>query len=162
MPLAEPYTIAYETVDKAANVFLRIDTGRFRGYGCAAPDLPVTGETPEDTLALLEGDVAAALAGLDPLRPADVMDRLRRLLKDRPSAAAAVDMALCDILGKTAGLPLWRLLGGFRGRIRTSVTIGILPVDETVARALAFTGQGFQCLKLKGGLDRRCWTPSGC
>ncbi len=153
MPLAEPYTIAYETIDKAANIFLEIDTGRFRGCGCAAPDLAVTGETPEATLALLEGDVAAALAGLDPLRPAAVMHKLRDLLADRPSAAAAVDMALWDVVGHKAGLPLWRLFGGFRRRIRTSVTVGILPVDETVARSQAYVGQGFQCLKLKGGLD---------
>jgi L-alanine-DL-glutamate epimerase-like enolase superfamily enzyme len=45
------------------------------------------------------------------------------------------------------------MFGGYRRRILTSVTIGILPVDETVARARDFIGQGFQCLKLKGGLD---------
>jgi L-alanine-DL-glutamate epimerase-like enolase superfamily enzyme len=153
MPLAEPYTIAYETVDTAANIFVVLDTGRFRGCGCAAPDLPVTGESPGDTLALLSGDVATALVGMDPLRPAAVLHRLRALLDDRPSARAAVDMALWDIMGQAAGLPLWRLLGGFRRRIRTSVTVGILPTDETVARAREFIAQGFQTLKIKGGLD---------
>jgi L-alanine-DL-glutamate epimerase-like enolase superfamily enzyme len=33
------------------------------------------------------------------------------------------------------------------------VTIGIYPAQETVERALAFLGQGFRTLKLKGGAD---------
>jgi L-alanine-DL-glutamate epimerase-like enolase superfamily enzyme len=153
MPLAEPYTIAYETVDRAANIFIVLDTGRFRGCGCAAPDEPVTGETPAATLEILEGEVAAALVGKDPLRPAAVLDKLLPLLKERPSARAAVDMALWDLVGHAAGLPLWRIFGGYRRRILTSVTIGILPVAETVGRAQDYVARGFQCLKLKGGLD---------
>jgi len=153
MPLAEPYTIAYETVDSASNIFIVLDSGKFRGCGCAAPDEPVTGETPEATLDLLAGEVTAGLMGRDPLRPAALLDKLLPLLQERPSARAAVDMALWDLVGHVAGLPLWRLFGGYRRKIRTSITIGILPLDETVIRAREFVAQGFQCLKLKGGLD---------
>jgi L-alanine-DL-glutamate epimerase-like enolase superfamily enzyme len=153
MPLAEPYSIAYETVDHATNVLLRLDTGRHVGWGCAAPDEPVTGETAASTVDVLQGEVGAALVGQDPLRPAAILEKVAPLLGDRPSALAAVDMALWDLMGQAAGLPLWRLFGGYRTRIRTSVTLGILPADETVERARAFVGQGFRCLKLKGGLD---------
>ncbi len=154
MRLGEPYTIAYETVSEASNVFLRLETSRgISGYGCAAPDSHVTGETVGTVLRAMNDVVLPGIKGSDPLRPAMILERLRRNLQRQPSVLAAVDMALCDILGKVANLPLWRLLGGYRDRIKTSVTIGIMPESETVARALEWVRQGFRSLKLKGGVD---------
>ena len=153
LKLSEPYTIAYETVESAANVFLRIETNRgFEGYGCAAPDPVVTGEDSESVHRVLGEVVPALVRGSDPLRSALLLQRLAKPLKEHPSALAAVDMALHDILGKAAGLPLWKLLGGFRDRIPTSVTIGVLPEGETIDRARDWVRQGFKHLKLKGGI----------
>jgi L-alanine-DL-glutamate epimerase-like enolase superfamily enzyme len=154
LELSEPYSIAYETVESATNVFLRIETNRgVEGYGCAAPDPVVTGENSDTVHRVLMEIVLPLVRGSDPLRSALLLQRLANPLKEHPSALAAVDMALHDILGKAAGLPLWKLLGGFRDRIPTSVTIGILPVDETVERARAWVGQGYKHLKIKGGIQ---------
>ncbi|MCC6746017.1 MAG: dipeptide epimerase [Deltaproteobacteria bacterium] len=154
MRLAEPYTIAYDTFDSATNVFARLETDRGPvGYGCAAPDLHVTGETPESVLRAADQVIGPAIKGSDPLRIAMLLERVRGAVPNQPTALALLDLALHDLLGKVAGQPLWKLLGGFRDRIRTSVTVGILGESETVARARAFVGQGFKCLKLKGGLD---------
>jgi L-alanine-DL-glutamate epimerase-like enolase superfamily enzyme len=154
MKLAEPYSIAYETVETATNVFVRIETNtNLAGLGCAAPDKEVTGETPDGVTRAL-GEVArSSLKGSDPLRPAMLMERLKRSLAAQPSARAAVDMALYDLQGKAAGLPVWKLLGGYRSRIKTSVTIGILPERATVEAATDLVTRGFRCLKLKGGRD---------
>lgn len=154
MELTEPYTIAYETVTTATNIFLRLETSTgIIGYGCAAPDPEVTGETAGQTLDIIDPVLAPALKGADPLRPMMIMERIGTRLDGRPAARAMVDMALWDILGKAAGLPVYRLLGGFRTRMRTSITIGILPVEATVEKARKYTGQGFRALKIKGGMD---------
>jgi L-alanine-DL-glutamate epimerase-like enolase superfamily enzyme len=152
--LEQPYTIAYETVETVENVFVRIETDtRHAGLGCAAPDLAVTGETAATVLGAIRDVIEPQLLGSDPLRFAMLLERLRDPLANQPAARSAVDMALHDILGKRAGLPLWKVLGGFRERIRTSITIGILPVDETVDQARGWVRQGFTSLKIKGGLD---------
>jgi L-alanine-DL-glutamate epimerase-like enolase superfamily enzyme len=152
MKLAKPYTIAYETVDKAVNIFLRIETNEgIHGFGCAAPDLAVTGETPEQTLDTAKNLIAPAIKGSDPLRSALILTRLKKEIPQQPSALAMVDIALYDVLGKVARLPVWKLLGGFRDRMKTSITIGIMTEDETVRQAREYVLQGFRSIKIKGG-----------
>ncbi|NLX95333.1 MAG: dipeptide epimerase [Rhodopirellula sp.] len=154
MRLTEPYTAAYDVLEATTNVFLRIATDRrIVGCGCAAPDQQATGETAESVLNTLRTMVEPALKGADPLRSAMLRERLWPALRDEPSAMAAVDMALYDILGKRCDLPLWKLLGGYRESMRTSVTIGIQSVEGTVRQARCFVAEGFQALKIKGGLD---------
>lgn len=154
MPLEVPYKIAYETVDVAHNVFLRIVTDSSHvGYGCAAPDEMITGESVDSVLVAIETVVDPTLRGCDPLRFVAIVEQLKSFLGEQPSVLAAVDMALFDILGKHAAMPLWKILGGYRDCIRTSVTIGILSERETVCQANRWVSDGFQALKLKGGLD---------
>ncbi|MCB9641336.1 MAG: dipeptide epimerase [Myxococcales bacterium] len=152
LKLREPYTISYETIDTAPQVFLQIhtDTGLV-GWGACNPDLQVTGETQETVLTSLRDLVEPALIGEDPLRISWVLNKIRPLMNEQPSAKALVDMALYDLLGKRAGLPIYRLLGGYRTSISTSITIGIMPIVEAVEHAVRFTQQGFHCIKVKGG-----------
>ncbi|TNE51359.1 MAG: dipeptide epimerase [Deltaproteobacteria bacterium] len=150
--LREPYTIAYETVEQASNLFLRLEDSQGRsGWGCAAPDLPVTGETVEAAHDALEQIARPLLLGADPLRSAWIMEQARQPLKAFPSVRAAMDMALHDLLGQRTHLPVYKLLGGFRTHIVTSITVGLLPVQDTVEQSLHWVQQGFRALKIKGG-----------
>jgi L-alanine-DL-glutamate epimerase-like enolase superfamily enzyme len=80
-----------------------------------------------------------------------ITEKLAPILPDHPSAVAMLDMALHDILGKVCGLPIYKLLGGYRTRMKTCVTLGINPPAETVAKAEKWIKKGFRSLKIKGG-----------
>ncbi len=154
MRLAEPYTIAYETIETAPNVFMKATTDNgLTGWGCAAPDLEVTGETAEMVVRTYNDTIEPFLLGQDPFRYALLLQELRNFMPQAHSALAMVDMLLYDLMAQQAGEPLYKLLGGFRTSIPTSITIGILPVENTVERAGEYVGKGFRILKLKGGAE---------
>ena len=110
--------------EKVLNVIARVETNKgISGYGCAALDVKETKESAHSVQMTIEGIIASIAQGLDPLRISEIMEQLKSYLSDQPCAMAAFDMALNDILGKYAILPLWKLLGGYRQQIKTSVTI---------------------------------------
>lgn len=62
-----------------------------------------------------------AILGQDPTDVERVMNRIRRMGSFKPwgSAVSAIEMALWDVAGKAAGLPVYKLLGGkVRDRVR--------------------------------------------
>jgi L-Ala-D/L-Glu epimerase len=150
--LRTPFTIAYSTIDRNVNVFFRIvtDTG-LTGHGVSAPDEVVTGENEQTIVSALRDKVEPILKGADPLKMGMLLEKLSKAIPHQPTARAAADMALFDLLGKKAGLPLYQMFGACRSRIKTSVTIGILPLEETMEEASRWISDGFTILKLKGG-----------
>jgi L-Ala-D/L-Glu epimerase len=150
--LSESYATAYETVSEVANVICRIETQTgLVGWGNAAPDLHVTGETSASVVRAIHERLAPALLGEDVMQLHYLNAKLGEAVSGNFAAKAGLNIALYDLLGKRAGLPLYRLLGFYRRKLLTSVTIGILPPDETIRRAVALVGRGFKALKIKGG-----------
>ena len=152
MPLMEPYTIAYETIDRCVNMILRLESDSgILGWGCAAPDLAVTGETIHSVETAFNDVIFPYLKGQNALMHTRLINHLGPHLKTRPAALAMVDMALYDLVSKRARLPLFQYLGGYRTSIPTSITIGILPPDKTLQKVLEYVNDGFRIVKIKGG-----------
>lgn len=152
LKLSEPYTIAYETIFETTNFILKLETdGRHVGYGCAAPDPVVTGETPIQVEEAIKNTIIPNLKGKDPFTYALILAELQLLLGTKSSALAMVDIALHDLISKKAEVPLYRFLGGYRNNMPTSITIGILSLDKTLEHAKRFAEQGFTIFKIKGG-----------
>lgn len=154
LKLKQPYTIAYETIGFSVNYILQIETDElFTGLGCASPDLEVTGETEEQVEFTIQNTIIPFLLGKNPLNYIRLLHELKPLLPHQSSALAMVDMALFDLFAKKSQVPLYKFLGGYRKNIHTSITIGILPLKETIEQIVDFRKNGFTIIKLKGGID---------
>ncbi|MHB8077907.1 MAG: mandelate racemase/muconate lactonizing enzyme family protein [Candidatus Krumholzibacteriia bacterium] len=153
-PLTRPYAIAYKSLDAVTNVIveIRTDDGRV-GLGAASPSPFVTGETVAGCAAALAPARIDFLFGRD-VRTLPVLCReLERQLPAAPAARAALDMALHDLLAQELGLPLVELLGRAHDALPTSVTIGLMGLDATLAEAREHLDHGFRCLKVKLGRE---------
>ncbi len=156
LKLRLPYRTAYHeegAISQTGVVFVRIETRQGEvAWGCAAFDPAITGETLSSVTRACQA-CADRARDLNPLNTEYALSELNTLTKDTPSAQCAFDIAFHDLLGLATGLPLHRLLGGYRDRIQTSITVSLGSVKETVELARNRVRQGFRILKIKGGLD---------
>jgi L-alanine-DL-glutamate epimerase-like enolase superfamily enzyme len=100
--------------------------------------------------------LAPVLIGEDPTQVARLDRRMEAVLPGRQDAPAraAVEMALLDLIGHDAGLPVHALLGGrFRDRIPLSYSVHMDTPEQMRAAALRQRDDGFTTLKVKIGRD---------
>lgn len=148
-----PFTIATGTMEFAQNVLIRIYTneGTYGSGECSAFPM-IVGETQDTCLALAK-DFGRIWKGKDaediPARMKELDDYCAR----NTTIKSAFDMALHDLAAKTAGLPLYQLLGGKRKTVETDITIGIGKPEEMAQAAIAFKEKGADILKVKVGKE---------
>lgn len=106
----------------------------------------------------LNDHVIPCLIGRDAHRIEDVWQFLYRGAYWRRGpvtmcAIAAVDVALWDIKGKVAGLPVYQLLGGAsRKEVMVYGHANGNSIEETVDRALEYKEQGYKAIRLQSGV----------
>src|SRR6185503_4592146 len=130
------------------------------GYGEATP-LPDwggdfgrhSGETLATVISLINDVFAPALVGTDPTRVTAARRAMDRLVVGNNYAKCAVDIALHDLWGKSAGLPIYKLLGGaVRESVPIAHMIGLMPEPHAIEEAVAAAADGVKALQIKGGV----------
>ncbi len=152
IPLKKPFRITYETIDKYRGVIVKICTEEYCGYGEAAPAPRITGDTVESTVAALHR-FKPLIITKDPVKIGKIVEMMNSSIVGSPSAKAAIDFALFDILAQKADVPLKDLLGGRKERIETSLTVDIGSLEYTLKSARKLLDAGAKVLKVKIGLN---------
>jgi muconate cycloisomerase len=134
------------------NAILRLDTDAgITGWGDAAPWAVFTG-TIEAAVAALHVYLRPVLIGADASRIGALMEAADHALVGHPEAKAAIEMALFDIVGQAAGLPVAELLGGrCRDDIALSFSVADPDFDRDIDTVKRLYGEGLRLFKMKTG-----------
>lgn len=112
-----------------------------------------SGETSATSLSVINDLLAPELIGQNPLDITRLRFRMDRVVKLNPFTKASLEMALWDIAGKAANMPVCQLLGGpVRDSMRIKLVIGALDRAAVIQLAERFLEMGVTCLKVKTGI----------
>ncbi|MSU89309.1 mandelate racemase/muconate lactonizing enzyme family protein [Rhodobacteraceae bacterium 2CG4] len=164
MPEELGYSQQYYAKRTAHLVEVETDAG-ITGWGeCFGP-----GNVALANKAIVERVIQPMVLGMDPLDRDVAWHKVYNLLRDHGQkgmpiqALSGVDIALWDIAGKVAGLPIHKLIGGaHRDRVQVygyGMMLKRESVEDHVARfrdeAATIKGMGFAATKMKLGLGPR-------
>ncbi|MFF5147720.1 mandelate racemase/muconate lactonizing enzyme family protein [Streptomyces sp. NPDC013157] len=156
IPFAIPYRKALRfasgEVGTAEHVLVRVHTEDGITGTAEAPPRPFTyGETQASIIAVIATVFAPQILGESALRREAIWARLARTVGN-PTAKAALDMALWDVIGQSLGVSVTELLGGFTDRMRVAHMVGFAPAAEMVAEAEKLRAEyGITAFKVKVG-----------
>ena len=122
----------------AEHVLVRVTTEDGVIGTADAPPRPYTyGETQKSVVAVVEDVFAPQLVDLDALDRERVQTVMARTVHNQ-TAKGAVDIAPWDVIGRTLGQPVSKLLGGYTDSMRVSHMLGFKPAPELLDLALQF------------------------
>lgn len=171
MPLAVPRWTAHEMLTTASIIIVEVQTDDGRvGYGQIHSG-------PMKEICEWVSRFSEIVGGMDALGHVEVWERLFSLTSPRPggvraadglppplprsarpqimAAIGGIDIALWDLKGKAAGMPVYRLLGGTNRPVFTYATGGQyrdgVPLDGCADELASFVAAGYRAVKLKAG-----------
>jgi len=119
-----------------------------------APARPhLYGETIYSIVSAVEHHLRPALLGMDPFDVEKIRWKMEPPLPGlvgNPTAKAAIDVAIHDIICKKLGIPVYKFLGGWNdGKVVAGWMIGVRETEEMAMEAQLMAKKGFRFFKVK-------------
>jgi L-alanine-DL-glutamate epimerase-like enolase superfamily enzyme len=161
LPEGKTVTMGIGSTTKRDTIIVRVETSTgIIGYGEAHP-----GRSPGAVVSLIHNTLAPMLIGMQATDCVGVWQRVHRMqLSSHGVGSGAslglsgIDMALWDIRGKAANMPLYELLGGSKKRIPAyagGISLGYQPKESLAEEAQEYVSQGYKAVKLRLGDSAR-------
>jgi L-alanine-DL-glutamate epimerase-like enolase superfamily enzyme len=161
LPEGKTVTMGVGSTTKRDAIVVRVQTDAgITGYGEAHP-----GRSPGAITSLIHSTIAPMLVGMEATDTVGAWQRVHRMQLSSHGvgsgaalAISGIDMALWDIRGKAAGMPLYALLGGTRRRIPAyagGIALGFQPKEALADEAQGYIARGYKALKLRLGDNAR-------
>lgn len=136
-------------------VMLRVHTDEgLVGLGEVSCTPVWSGEDSVTASHMIHSFLEPALVGEDPRDIERLTAKMRRAVAGHPFTKSGIEIALWDILGKSVGLPVYRLLGGaVRDRVPIKMSVSGTHPAGAAALARFALGKGLTALKVKVGIE---------
>ena len=134
-------------------VLTRVHTNEgITGIGECPPLPPLSPESQPVIIAMLKHWLIPQVIGLNPFDLELVWEKMDYVAPTYPMSKAAIDIAIWDIMGKSLGVPVYRLLGGSaKRRFPVVELIGLGTPEEVAKEARSLVARGYTGLRLKIG-----------
>lgn len=157
LPEGKTVTMGIGSTLKRDAIIVRVETSEgITGYGEAHP-----GRSPGAIVSLIHNTLQPLLVGMKATDCVGAWQRVHRMQLSSHGlgagtclALSGIDMALWDIRGKAAKMPLYELLGGSRRRIPAyagGISMGFQPAQALAQEAQGYVAQGYKAVKLRLG-----------
>ena len=157
LPEGRTVTMGIGSTLKRDAIIIRVETSEgITGYGEAHP-----GRSPGAIVSLVHNTLQPLLVGMEATDCVGAWQRVHRMQLSSHGlgagtclALSGIDMALWDIRGKAAKMPLYALLGGSKRRIPAyagGISMGFQPAPALAEEAQEYVAQGYKAVKLRIG-----------
>lgn len=157
-PMKQPIMDSFCYTDQRNAVIVKIETDEgVVGYGEAAS----YGGSLLATLTVIEKELKPLIVGEDPFLRELLWERMYKKYYQHGrggiliGAISGVDIALWDLIGKITNLPVYKLLGGYKNRVRAYASCGFYEKGKGIAELSEemkkVVKRGFTAVKMKVG-----------
>ncbi|MCP3966330.1 MAG: o-succinylbenzoate synthase [Lentisphaerae bacterium] len=150
-PIKTPYTTAFGTANAFNSILVKLDNGKYEGWGEAAPmGFPGFSSETDVTAFHIGGKFLSQLIIGKDISSGNELQKIFMSVKGNSFAKGAFDMAWWDLNARMQKIPIKNAIGGTKEKVSAGYTLGVMQdIDSLLERIQVLMDSGYPRIKLK-------------